>query len=221
MLHVCHMTWLISISLKYFSFFFNFSRLWESGHVKNQNHHYFHSFKKRYKTEVVPKDPNMHFLSINAVCTFKVPLLWVIKGSYFGFGSPQQQVDMHARSKNTFHLSYNMHLFLPYLLNDTQTIRSTIHFSKPLLCVTLICCDWSNWSHFHFIMPVMPDKAVFVSAVLLCVQRYWGNRFFYRSKSAPNGKEWICIFIQTQKDELVGMQYANISCWCQHETAWD
>ncbi len=33
---------------------------------------------------------------------FKVPLLWVMKGSYFGFGSPQQQVDMHARSKNTF-----------------------------------------------------------------------------------------------------------------------
>ncbi len=31
----------------------------------------------------------------------KVPLLWVMKGSYFGFGSPQQQVDMHARSKNT------------------------------------------------------------------------------------------------------------------------
>ncbi len=31
----------------------------------------------------------------------KVPLLLVMKGSYFGFGSPQQQVDMHARSKNT------------------------------------------------------------------------------------------------------------------------
>ncbi len=31
----------------------------------------------------------------------KVPLLWVMKGSYFGFGSPQQQVDMHAMLKNT------------------------------------------------------------------------------------------------------------------------
>ncbi len=31
-----------------------------------------------------------------------VPLLLVMKGSYFGFGSPQQQVDMHARSENTF-----------------------------------------------------------------------------------------------------------------------
>ncbi len=28
---------------------------------------------------------------------FKVPLLWIMKGSYFGFGSPQQQVDMHAK----------------------------------------------------------------------------------------------------------------------------
>ncbi len=36
-----------------------------------------------------------------------------------------------------------MHIFLPYLLNDSQTIHSTIHFSKPLLCVTLVCADWS------------------------------------------------------------------------------
>ncbi len=66
------------------------------------------------------------------VALFKVSLLWVMKGSYSGFGSPQQQVDMHVRSK-TFSLSYNMHLFLPYLLNDSQSIRSTIHFSKPFL----------------------------------------------------------------------------------------
>ncbi len=36
------------------------------------------------------------------VANLKVPLLWVMKRSYLGFGSPQQQVDMHARSKNTF-----------------------------------------------------------------------------------------------------------------------
>ncbi len=36
------------------------------------------------------------------IMDIKVHLLWVImKGSYFGFGSPQQQIDMHARSKNT------------------------------------------------------------------------------------------------------------------------
>ncbi len=116
-----------------------------------------------------------------------------MKGSYLGFGSPQQQVYMHIRSK-TLSLSYNMHLFLPYLLNDSQTIRSMFHFSKPLLCETLICGDWS---HFHLILPVIPDKAAFVSAVLLCVQRYRGNHYFTTPKAAPSGKEWICIFIQT------------------------
>ncbi len=85
------------------------------------------------------------------------------------------------QGQKTLSLSYSMHFFfLPYLLNDFQTILSTINFSKPLLCVTLICGDWS---HFHLIWPVMPDKTVFVSAVLLCVQRYGGNRYFYRSKS--------------------------------------
>ncbi len=36
------------------------------------------------------------------------------------------------QGQQTLSLSYNMHLFLPYLLNDSQTIHSTIHFSKPL-----------------------------------------------------------------------------------------
>ncbi len=36
-----------------------------------------------------------------------------------------------------------MHLFIPYLLNDSQTIRSK---DSLLLCVTLICGDWSEWS---------------------------------------------------------------------------
>ncbi len=89
------------------------------------------------------------------------------------------------QGKKTLSLSYNMHLFLPYLLNDSQTVHSTIQFSKALLCVTLICGDWSDWSHFHFIMPVMPGKAAFVSAVLLCVQRYQGNGY----KVTPSGKE--------------------------------
>ncbi len=66
-----------------------------------------------------------------SLLSVKVPLLWVKKGSYFGFRSPQQKVVMHARSKN-ISFSYNMHLFLSYLPNDYQKIRSTIHFSKPL-----------------------------------------------------------------------------------------
>ncbi len=101
------------------------------------------------------------------------------------------------QGQKTLALSYNIHvLFLPDLLNDSQMISLTTHFSKLLLCVMPIC-DWSNWSYFHFIMPVMPDNAAFVIEVLLCVQRYRGNRYFYAPKAAPSGKEWICIFIQT------------------------
>ncbi len=73
-----------------------------------------------------------------------------------------------------------MHLFLPYLLNDSQTIRSTINFSKPLLCVTLICSDWSDWS--------ITFKAVFVivSSADLC--------------TALPGKQ---LFLRLQQQHLV------------------
>ncbi len=108
-----------------------------------------------------------------------------MKGSYFGFGSPQQQVDMHARSKK-LSFSYNMHLFFPYLLNDSQMIGSTIHFSKPLLCVTLIYGDWSDWSISY--------KAVFVR---MCTAVTGETAIFNAPKAAPSGKELICIFIQT------------------------
>ncbi len=39
---------------------------------------------------------------LTSTSLLKVPLLWVMKGSYFGFGSRQQEVGMHARSKNSF-----------------------------------------------------------------------------------------------------------------------
>ncbi len=62
--------------------------------------------------------------------SLKCPYYGLWKVHLFGFGSPQQQVDMHASSK-TRSLSYNMHLLLPYLLNDSQTIHSTIVFPNP------------------------------------------------------------------------------------------
>ncbi len=34
------------------------------------------------------------------------------------------------QGQKTLSLSYNMHLFVPYLLNDSQIIRSAINFSK-------------------------------------------------------------------------------------------
>ncbi len=59
---------------------------------------------------------------------FKVPLLWVMKGSYFGFGIPNNRLTC-MQGQKTLSVSYNMHLFLPYLLNDSQTIRLRINFS--------------------------------------------------------------------------------------------
>ncbi len=70
---------------------------------------------------------------------------------------------------------------LSFLCLTPQTIQLTMNFYKPLLCVMLIC------GNFHCIMPVLPDKAVFVSAVLLCVQRYQGNLYFTPPK--PSGKD--------------------------------
>ncbi len=43
--------------------------------------------------------------------TFKVPLLWFMKGYFGGFGSLQQQVNTQGQKILSF--SYNMHLFLP------------------------------------------------------------------------------------------------------------
>ncbi len=108
---------------------------------------------------------------------FKVPLLRFMKGSYFGFGSPQQQVGMHARSKNTFivlQYAFIFTLFAQWLPSDS--LNDSFLQTPPL-------CDANLWWLVDFILPVMPDKAAFVRAVLLCVQRYRGNRYFYRSKS--------------------------------------
>ncbi len=58
---------------------------------------------------------------------FQVPLLWVMKGSYFGFGSPQQQADIHARSKN---IHFIICIYFDLICSMTQTICSTINFSK-------------------------------------------------------------------------------------------
>ncbi len=80
-----------------------------------------------------------------------------------------------------------MHLFSPYLLNDSQTICLTIHFSKPLLCVTLVGGDWLIG--LIFIMPVMTDKAAFASAVLLVYSLSGETAIF----TAPSGKEWIAF----------------------------
>ncbi len=73
-----------------------------------------------------------------------------------------------------------MHLFLPYLLSDSQTIRSTINFSKPPLCVMLICGDQSDWS--------ISFKAE--RSVGLCTAVTGETAIFKPSKWAPSGNKW-------------------------------
>ncbi len=113
---------------------------------------------------------SFHFESL-LVLPLKCPYygLWMVH--ILVLGVPYNRLTC-MQGQKTLSFSYNMHLFLPYLLNDSQTIRSMINFYKPLLCVTLICGDWSDWS--------ISFKAVFVSSVLLCVQPLPGKQLFLR-----------------------------------------
>ncbi len=115
------------------------------------------------------------------------------------------------------HVSFN----LPYLLNDSQTIRSTINFSKPLLCMTIIRGDWSNWSHFHFIMPVMPDKAPFVRTTANLCTALLGKLLFIQLQKRHLAAKNELHFHSDQREnqvfpglrmQQVGGQYANVSC---------
>ncbi len=86
-----------------------------------------------------------------------------------------------------------MHLFLPFLLNDSQMISVMIPFSKP----------YANLSKFHYIMHVMPDNAVFVSVLCCFVYSVTGETaVFTAPKAAPGGKERICILIQTNAKKI-------------------
>ncbi len=66
------------------------------------------------------------------------------------------------QGQKTLSLFYNMHLFL---YNDSQMIRVTIHFSKPLLCVMLICGDWSISCPFHNKSSIYERSAALFTAV--------------------------------------------------------
>ncbi len=139
----------------------------------------------------------------------------------FGFWESPTTGWHTCKVKKCLHLTYNMHVFfLPYLLNDSQTNRLTIHFfqTSPLHDANLQWLVLLVSFPFHHACNYF---AVFVSAVLLCVQLYRGNCYFTAPKVAPSGKEWISISRPTLKRPQVGGKYANVSCWCQHETARD
>ncbi len=65
---------------------------------------------------------------------YSAPIMGYERFIYW-FWSAQQKVDMHARSKNTFIVLKYAYFFV----HNSQTIN----FSKPLLCSTLNCSDWS------------------------------------------------------------------------------
>ncbi len=76
----------------------------------------------------------------------------------------------------------------------SDSLNDSIFQTHPLRDANL---RWLvDWSHFNFIIPVMPDKAAFVSAVLLCLQRCLGNSCF---TAVPSGKEWILYFHSDQR----------------------
>ncbi len=88
---------------------------------------------------------------------------------------------MHARSQNT---NFFMHLILPNLLNDSQTI----HFSKPLLCVTLICSDWSISFQCYFVYSVTVETDI-------------SNA----TKVAPSGNKWAGNMLMIHVDVKQGL----------------
>ncbi len=80
-------------------------------------------------------------ITVSTLIILRVSTFIILKCPYYGLwkvhilvlGVPNNRLTC-MQGQKTLSFSYNMHLFLPYLLNDSQTIRSTINFSKPLLC---------------------------------------------------------------------------------------
>ncbi len=91
-----------------------------------------------------------------------------------------------------------MHLFLPYLINDSL---NGSFFQTPLRDANLQIGPIGQF-HFHFIMPVMPDKAVFVSAVLL-----WETTILQRQKWHP------VYFHLNQRENLLMVKFSQV-CTC-------
>ncbi len=135
------------------------------------------------KCKVSENECFLHSLLVFFLVLFSLKSCMVLKCPYYRLwniyilllGVPNNRLTC-MQGQTTLSLYYNMHLILPYLLNNSQTISSTNYFSKTLLCVTLIYGVWSDWSISFPFLHVMPDKAAFVSAVLLCVQPLPGKQ---------------------------------------------
>ncbi len=118
---------------------FSLTNKHQTNHPDHQNHFSFESATKPEKNSeklsiIVILKVFVHAQELMPAMPIgvKVPLLWVKKAHILVFGVPNNKLTC-MQSQKTLSLCYNMHLILPYLLNDSQTIRSTIHFSKSLL----------------------------------------------------------------------------------------
>ncbi len=160
--------------------------------------------------------------SVRVFCLIFAPL-WIMKGSYFGFGSPYRLTCMQGQK--TLSLSYIMHLFTLFAQRFPNHFSSAINFSKPLLCVTLICDDWSD-------DPVCCDWSTACSACQKwnAHHHYWITVHYWifkcwRFYMMYEQTTWLQFYLINSSPEpqvqQVGGQYANVSCWRQHETAWD
>ncbi len=116
----------------------------------------------------------------------KVPLLRVMKGSYFGA----------CKVKKHFHCLIICIYFDLICSMTPKLFAQWFIFPNPSFA-------W-RWSavigrlvSFSFLLPVMSNKAVLVSSAALCTALPWKQLF--APKAAPSGKEWICIFIQTNE----------------------
>ncbi len=102
------------------------------------------------------------------------------------------------------------------------------HFHCLLICIYFyLICSTTHWLtlivvigpigrfHFHFII-----KVAFVRAVLLCLLQLLGEQLLQRRHLMAKN-EFAFSFRPTRTDQQVGRQYATVSCWLQHETAWD
>ncbi len=109
-----------------------------------------------------------------------------------------------VQGQKTLSLSHNMHfiytLFTQGLSNDS--FDNSFFQTTPLRDANLH--DWSDWSHFHLISPVKPDKA--------CEHYGETNILPLQKRHLVAKKELEFSFRPTQKDQQVGGQYTNVSC---------
>ncbi len=143
--------------------------------------------------------------------SFKVPLLWVMKGLCFGFGSLQQQVDMHARSKNTFIvLQYACIFTLLAQRLQNDSLNDSFFQTHPLRHANL---QWLvrlvSFSSHHACNAWLSSICERSAALCTALPRHLVSK-----------KKFAVSFRPTRKDQQVGGQHANVSCWRQHETAW-